>query len=98
MLNNITLFNAEIRDGLEQKLLGKAGLGPAYTSVAYGPKQKNEQKKLGSWKRATTLHKPSVQKRPITSTTKAEEEGSPTELSGGNLIPLASNDDFISPE
>lgn len=58
MLNNITLFNAEVRDGLDPQWLEEAGLGPAYAKRAHGQKGEATPSKLGCWKRAANLSEP----------------------------------------
>lgn len=64
-LNNITLFKVGVKEGLDLQWHGEAGIGPAYTTRAYGPNERTPLK-LDRSKRATTLVELSPRKKFIT--------------------------------
>lgn len=56
MLNNITLFNVRVKDGLQIQWHRKAGIGPAYTRRACDSKESSPYRENAeSSKRAATL-------------------------------------------
>lgn len=64
-LNNITLFKVGVKEGLDLQWHGEAGIGPAYTTRAYGPNERTPLK-LDRSKRAATLVELSPRKKFIT--------------------------------
>lgn len=100
MINNITLFNTEVSDGLSLNWLGEAGVGPAYTSRAFGPRKDDPKETVGSWKRSAIPSEPISNKKNTLLLTEQGTLGELTETHDNieeTPISLASEEDFISP-
>lgn len=77
MINNISLFNADIRDGLDENWRSIVGLGPAYTNSARGPRPELKSQ-TSRWKRAAIFPEAKSAKKPTIIITKIKTSGEPT--------------------